>query len=671
MRGWLLIVWAGVMAASSARGSVPSESPEQFETRVTSELAQQDAEAARAFAEANKARAAQDWAKASALYAEVTQRAPSFSHALRRRCGAQLALGERTRALSDCRKALEIEKSPENQLAVANALSSAAGNGNRPSSTELDEAQQLVSAVVRSQPDDLDAREVQCQVALQQQRFSALGECSGQLVRQDPARASGHFFGVLVALQQGEFDEARACLARAKAAGLEPEMGANLERAIDENQPWTERYLPRLGWLVLGWIVAMGLLIIAGWILSWMALRAASRPPAAATGQAVGLSKTLRRLYAVVLWLGCAYYYVSVPLMLVAVVALGGGLIYAFFAIGRIPIKLVAIIGCLVLVTVWAVLKSLFVRSKDVDPGRRLDLAQHPRLAAVLAEVAQKVGTPPVDQVFLTPTTDLAVFERGSMLKQLRGQRERCLILGAAVLEGMPVTAFKGILAHEYGHLSNRDTAGGGFALAVRRSLLTMARALAEGGAAAWYNPAWLFLNGFYRVFLRISHGASRLQEVLADRWAALCYGAAAFEAGLRHVIERSIRFDAHAQASLKEVIDGSRALVNLYRYVPSSPLDEQEIERAIKAALDAAPSAYDSHPAPSARFAYVKAVPSPASGEEPGTAWELLEDHEALEREMTDQIRSNVAENTGIVIPTKDSEPASGQPVEVAKAEG
>ena len=98
------------------------------------------------------------------------------------------------------------------------------------------------------------------------------------------------------------------------------------------------------------------------------------------------------------------------------------------------------------------------------------------------------------------------------------------------------------VLAHEYGHLSNRDTAGGRFALAVRRSLMIMAGHLALGRAATWYNPAWLFVKGFNRVFLLISQGATRLQEVLADRWAALSYGSRAFEEGLRHVVARAVR---------------------------------------------------------------------------------------------------------------------------------
>ena len=89
----------------------------------------------------------------------------------------------------------------------------------------------------------------------------------------------------------------------------------------------------------------------------------------------------------------------------------------------------------------------------------------------------------------------------------------------------------KAVLAHEYGHFVNRDTAGGGLALAVRRAVWQMAESLASGGAARWYNPAWLFVTGFHKLFLRVSQGASRLQEILADRWAALAYGGAEFAA--------------------------------------------------------------------------------------------------------------------------------------------
>lgn len=238
------------------------------------------------------------------------------------------------------------------------------------------------------------------------------------------------------------------------------------------------------------------------------------------------------------------------------------------------------------------------------------------------------------------------------MLRQLRGHSERCLILGIGVLDGMKLGAFKALLAHEYGHFSNRDTAGGGFALAVRRSLFRMAHELVEGDVATWYNPAWLFLHAFYRVFLRISQGASRLQEVLADRWAAMVYGAELFEQGLRHVVERSIRFGAHVDATVKDVIDNQQALINLYTHRPAVTAAEGEIQAAVDAAMKAQPTPYDSHPAPSQRLEWVRAIaaqPAHRSGmDDDADVWMLFGDRATLEQSMTELVNAAIDKRFG-----------------------
>jgi Zn-dependent protease with chaperone function len=296
----------------------------------------------------------------------------------------------------------------------------------------------------------------------------------------------------------------------------------------------------------------------------------------------------------------------------------------------------------------------LFVRGGNEDPGERLNLSEHPRVRELLNSVAERIGTRPVDNVYLTPGTDLAVMERGGMLKQLGGATERCLILGAGVLEGLKMAPFKAILAHEYGHFSNRDTAGGGFALSVRRSVMTMAIGLAEGGAAAWYNPAWLFLNVFQRVFLRISQGASRLQEILADRWAALAYGASAFEAGLRHVIRSSIEFDAGANAVLHDVVTKEKSLDNLYDRLLSQDRDESDIATSVEAAINSEPSPYDSHPSPADRFELVRRLEAASVASEPGSedeVWSLFENQSQIERRMTQHVVESVRNQYGVEI--------------------
>jgi len=413
-----------------------------------------------------------------------------------------------------------------------------------------------------------------------------------------------------------------------------------------------ETMLYALGAWAIGLVVLMGL----GMLLSSLTLATATKAPKTEGGHAQGADKLLRRVYRVVLWACCGYYYISLPIVTLLVIALAGGITYAFISLGRIPIKLIAIVVIVAAVSVWSVLKSIFFRPKTTDPGDKLDLAEHPKLRAVLEEVARRIGTRSVDSVYMTPTTDVAVFERGGVLKQLTGQTERCLVLGVGVLDGFQIGPFKAVLAHEYGHFHNEDTAGGGFALAVRRSMLLMAISLAKGGAAAWYNPAWLFVSWFQKVFLRISQGASRLQEILADRWAAFAYGADAFTQGLKHVIERSIRFDAHVQHALGEVIEQKKSLANLYQYrVKGKTPAEKEFKKAIKEALNAEPSPYDSHPSPADRFAWVAALPKrerQTSAEDELEVWELFADRKKIERQMTQKIRQAVETNHGVYIP-------------------
>src|SRR5262249_9595861 len=162
---------------------------------------------------------------------------------------------------------------------------------------------------------------------------------------------------------------------------------------------------------------------------------------------------------------------------------------------------------------------------------------------------------------------------------------------------------------------------------------------LARGGAALWYNPAWGFVHGFQRVFLRISQGASRLQEMLADRFSAFAYGSGPFERGLRHVIGRSIEFNAHVAATIDDVLKRKRGLSNLYTYQLAERPGPPDLPKAVDAHLQLPPSPYDSHPAPGDRIAWVRALAAPPAAPAPDDeleVWTLIDGREELEKKMT-----------------------------------
>ncbi|MDI1432608.1 M48 family metalloprotease [Polyangium sorediatum] len=649
--GAWLVALAGLL--TSGEGKAADEAA--FERELAAQIQKLDPEAATLFAEANAARERNDLAGAAGLYEQVRARVPKFSAATRRLCTVKLHQGARNEAIALCRKALETEDVAENKAALAQALLMRP-QGTAPNTLDVREAFELASSAAARKPDDKFAQLLHCESALQYSRFDQLRTCSRALERIAPEFAPTYLYASMVDASEGHLDKALEKLERGKSLGIDEATYTSLKGQYEEAMPFHERYGATMLYGFLGWLAGLVALLGLGGLLSKLTLRAATAVPKSADENATGADKWLRRIYGVVLWACCAYYYISLPIVMSLVLVAGGGIIYGFLAIGRIPVKLVAIVAIFTLVSLWAMLKSIFFRRKEGEPGDKLDLAEHPKLRAVLEEVAGRIGTRPVDNVYMTPTTEVGVFERGGLLRQLTGRTERCLVLGAGVLDGFSIGAFKAVLAHEYGHFHNEDTAGGGFALAVRRSVFTMALSLAQGGAAGWYNPAWLFVSGFHKIFLRISQGASRLQEVLADRWAAFAYGADAFTEGLKHVIERSIRFDVHTQVALSEVIQEKRALANLYRYrVRGKTPEDAEIEKAVDEAIHAEPSPYDSHPSPADRFAWVNALPKrtiESSPDDTLEVWALFGDRAKLEKQMTQKIREAVAMNHGVVIP-------------------
>jgi len=645
---WKGVVWAWVFAAAAGVAwpawAEPDRAQVELDEKLGRELAAESPEAAAAFARGNELRDKKDFDGAADAYTEAARLAPRSSHPLRRLCTTNVQRGRE--GVSQCRQALAKDDLPMNHTALAAAL--LASNGD----AHVGEAARAAAIAFERDTTDTFTASVYCQAALRNKDLHGLKRGAERLRRLAPNDAGTHYLSTIAAASDGDWNAAEESLAAARAAGFPAEEADRLEAMMRDQQPPYRRYWAPLRSFGIGWTATLLLLLAGGFLLSQAALRSAARLPAEPTGHVRGPDALVRGAYKGLLWIACAFYYASIPLILAVIVAATGAIIYGFFALGQIPVKLLALLVFGAGWTMLAILRSLFVRAKDSDPGTSIDVDDHPRLRAVLHEVAGKVGTRPVDRVFITPGTDVAVLERGSALARLRnGKLERCLVLGVGALQGMRLLDFKAILAHEYGHFQNEDTAGGGFALAVRRSLLISAMAMAQSGVATWYNPAWWFVRGFYMLFLRISQGASRLQEVMADRWAAFSYGARAFESGLRHVIAASVRFDAQSTAVLNEVVEKKRGLRNLYTYEPEEKPNQGEIESAIEEALSREASPYDSHPAPAERFALVHKLRAPEPEDDDSEALDLFGDRDALQRQMTNEVRERVADQTGIHI--------------------
>jgi hypothetical protein len=221
---------------------------------------------------------------------------------------------------------------------------------------------------------------------------------------------------------------------------------------------------------------------------------------------------------------------------------------------------------------------------------------------------------------------------------------ERILILGVGVLNGFSQNAFRAVLAHEYGHFNHRDTAGGDVALRVNSDMVIFARAMYLSGQAVWWNLAFNFLRVYHFIFRRISHGATRLQEILADRVAVYNYGAHSFKEGLSHVIRRDLEFSHLAGRELEAAVSARRSVQNLYELNDISHA-EKNIEEDYNNAINRLTTEDDTHPSPAHRFSLASRIISRGEPQASGMVWELFTDREALTREMSSMLETRVLE--------------------------
>lgn len=427
--------------------------------------------------------------------------------------------------------------------------------------------------------------------------------------------------------------------------------------------------------LDLVWLAAIAVagtfvaVLVAGYALSELTLRSTRR--ARAEGATALPSRALGRAYAFVLAVTVLLFYLVTPVVVVGTVV--GGLAFAWQALseGHFHGRGMLFIGAIVLVSAYAGFSGIWtlLRIGGGEPGAPFDLDRAPKLRRLLDEVAERVGTRPIDKVFLTPTSHVGVFEH-------RGAR--CLVLGIGILEGFSLRGFRAVLAHEYGHFANGDTAGGTRALAVRRTLEEMLASMRDPDVAGRRstellevaNPTWLFLSGFRAVFLRVSQGASRLQEYLADQWAAKSYGPEAFEEGFRHLVGKGLESELVFDAVLEESVRLRHGIDNLYRHRPAS-VAALDLEPLITAQLERTPGPYDSHPRPVDRFEWVRAVADEHGVTSPrrdaDDAWTLFEDRESIEVLVTEQVRQHYAK-LGLEIPTEAQAPRAAAPKAVEK---
>ena len=621
---WLVVLC--VIGAPAFAAPDPS-----FDKKLRDEIAAVSPEAATAWDAANAAREAQRLREAADGYRKVIALAPNIDHPHRRLCGVLASQGELDAAVAECERAMQLAPtSAYDQSAYAGVLLGRNKPGDR------QHALTFASQAAQTLPDDESVVQVQCEVYAVMQNLPRMRPCIDHLLDIAPNNVIGNLHAAQLAGIDGDATRASIFLERAKDAGLPDDTYRQLRARIDAMRASgdagfdADRALEIGVPAVLCWFLVLCLLLIAGNVLSDATLRRID-----------GDSLRVSRVYRVVLALTGVLFYASLPVMVFVVV--GGGLLtlYIFDQMGATPVIVLIAVIVAVAGTILAVIRTIFAARKFEIEGHPLDLTRYPKLRALLDDVAGVIGTRPVNAVFLTPGTEVAVMEH---------HRQRILLLGVALFDNMKQRELRSVLAHEYGHFKNADTGGTG-ALALQATLLRLLKNMAKYGAL---NPAWWMLRAFTHLYLVVASGASRVQETLADRWAIRAYGSEAFVTAQQHIAARHVELLVDLDQTIKDVVENKWSLPNFYAYAVERKTTPAQLEKAISQRLDRKPERFDTHPSTRQRIDLARKLALSAertSPDDTAPVWDLFDDPERIERDMTAVLRERIGKKLGVTI--------------------
>lgn len=310
---------------------------------------------------------------------------------------------------------------------------------------------------------------------------------------------------------------------------------------------------------------------------------------------------TLRAALSVLMLVG--FYVVAVA----AVAALGWVAVTSFESgsagLGGKAALIAAVAAFGLVVALWRVARA----RPEPDPGIVLTPDAAPELWGTVRELAAAADTRVPDEIRLVPDLNAAVSEDARLLGLVPGTRR--MYLGVPLLLGLDVAQVRSVLAHELGHYSRSHTRLAPLTYRGQTAILATVAQLSG-------NVVGFLLRQYAKVYLLVSAGVTRRQELEADELSVRTAGRDTAQSALRElpVLDAAWAFYEAAylapgwEVGLAPTAEG---FFTGFRDLLAARSDELAAMRAEPAPDDR--SAWDTHPSVAARIAAMDRMPDVA----------------------------------------------------------
>jgi len=119
-------------------------------------------------------------------------------------------------------------------------------------------------------------------------------------------------------------------------------------------------------------------------------------------------------------------------------------------------------------------IKFLFATNKEDDSDSvEITAADQPELVQAIYELAEAIGTPKPKKIFLSPDVNACVFYNSSFWSMFFPVRKN-LKIGLGLVNALNVSELKAVIAHEFGHFSQRSMKVGSWVYSVNKIIYNM-----------------------------------------------------------------------------------------------------------------------------------------------------------------------------------------------------
>lgn len=223
---------------------------------------------------------------------------------------------------------------------------------------------------------------------------------------------------------------------------------------------------------------------------------------------------------------------------------------------------------------IYFMVKFLFSKNKnDLSHLTEIDIKNEPELFKIIQELVNEIGTDFPKKVYLSPDVNASVFYDSSFWSMILPIKKN-LHIGLGLVNSVTVSELKGILAHEFGHFSQKSMKVGSYVYNVNKVIHNMLfenesyeNAISKTANKSGYFALLLYISvGFnqmakyilqamYKIVNINYMGLSREMEFHADEIAANIVGS-------KPMIDSMLRMDL-SSSSFDNVIDHYNSKIN------------------------------------------------------------------------------------------------------------